>query len=90
MRYTFKTLAFEDMTTPLGREYGEVVIGGNRGDVYIASASEDFGGVDCSGVELRTSLQDLTDEEALAIIEEVVYESYASIGNETFIGKYRF
>jgi len=58
-------------------------IGGDRGDVYFDSFSVSKDKTHLHGAVLRTSYEYFTDEEAAEIAQDIVNESYESIGVET-------
>jgi len=61
---------------------GVRVIGGDQGDVYFDSFAVEDGKTILSGAVLRTSHEDLDDDEAFAMADDVVCEAFASIGVE--------
>lgn len=65
---------------------GSIVIGGDRGDVWAASASGDDRGVTLTGVEFRTTLDlsGLSPDELREEAEEVIRSSYESVQEDTF------
>lgn len=95
--YKLGALFFPNKETERNKEWGDIVVGGDRGDVYMDGAypdtreheGEEVPGVYCTGVELHTS-EDFTEEEAKEIAEDVVCACYASIKGETFRGKTRW
>jgi hypothetical protein len=89
MRYCVGDLAFPDFVMPGDMaEVGAFTVGGDRGDVYAQGAagdSEEGGeGVVVSGAVLVTGREDLDEEEARGLAEEVIWSSYESIGSDTF------
>lgn len=87
--YAIGELSFEGMECDERRSYGQIVIGGDRGDVHAVEARNYDAptgfGVELSGVVLRTSLTGLSDEEAEEIARDIVQESWHSVGKDMFI-----
>jgi len=88
--YKVSEMFFGDCVTHRNVEWGDIVVGGDRGDVYIESASDDGDGVRCTNLVLSTLDEDLTDEEVEEYITEIVEFCYESIGGDTFIGQTRW
>lgn len=87
MIYKIGSIHFEGFETYGNREYGDITVGGDQGDVYIRYAAPDEEGVQCEGVELHTIWEDLDEDEVIDIINDVIRFSYEAIRGETFIGR---
>lgn len=78
-------------TFNLAETFNDVEILGNQGDLYIAYAHwcPKLQSIDLSGIVLLSGLPDLSLDEILDSIKNIISESYASIGLETFKSKRR-
>lgn len=94
MRNKLGDMFFPNLSTHRGKEWGDITVGGDLGDVEIDVASpgtNDDGveGVWCYGVVLCTGIE--ADREYLTeVARSVVCACYESIGPDTFIGKVRW
>jgi hypothetical protein len=89
MIYKVGDMCFPGLRTNSNADYGEVVIGGDQGDVRVSSTyvkdTSDFDvGVECSGVELHTSIENLSNAQVKKMIRDIVNFSYNSIQGDTF------
>ena len=85
--YPLGELTLDGLETYKDGSWGDIVIGGDKGDVHIGYASSDEHGVFLDDVILRSGLEDLAEEEAREIAMDIILRSYESIGSETFAGK---
>jgi hypothetical protein len=85
--YKFGNIVLPDLEAKA--DSSNITIGGDKGDVHIETATQAVdGGVLLYGIELRSSY-DFTPEEAREVAEDVIRESYESIGSATFVGRRR-
>ena len=83
-------MEIENLETKCNRAYGDIKIGGDKGDLKIGYAVSDGFCVTLQNVFLITSIENLTKLEAIEIATEIINESYDSIRSDVFVGKIRW
>lgn len=66
------------------RNEGEIVVGGDQGDVRAESAVNTTGGVMLYNARLVTTQTGLTDDQAASLAVDIIMSSWNSVGEDTF------
>jgi len=88
-RYRIKLMTFPEHTTYHNADWGDILVGGDKGDVYIDSAGEEQGKVVCHNLTLETH-DLLSGAEVEETVRDIVESSYMCVGSETFFGQSQF
>ena len=64
---------------------GKILIGGDKGDLIIDYAYNEGDGVRLHGIKLQTGFTGLSDEGKEGMIDEILWDSYNSIGGDSFM-----